>query len=228
MNEVKSEKKKLFEKKDLALGLSIVFVLCIGIVWGYIANQSATPDSCLSYDIPHEAKNASSENAEVIDDEIVYSTFSLPDAYFTFEYPSTWTYEKEESAPGEEYNETFWNFYADADKKQNTITLHYPMKETALDTCLKFDSVADYTYSQFATNDPGTFVSYLDCQATAVNTETKPSDLGSRIDWKKGVLINGNTEVSTEEGTKARIFWAEELTGSEVLNYIAHSIKVIE
>lgn len=225
MNEVKVGEKKPFDRKGLALGFSIVFVLCIGLVWGYVASQSSTPDSCLSYDIPHT--NVDKEGDPAAKSETTYATFTLPDTYFTFEYPATWTFEKEESNPGEEYNETFYNFYADADKKQNTITLHFPMSETALDTCLKFSQVANYKLSQFATNDAGTFVSYLDCEATANWPETKSRDLGSSITWQKGTLSEGDTEVALEEGKEARIQWDEDLVDPSTVDHIAHSIKVI-
>ena len=56
MNETgNSENKNSSAKKNIALGLSMIFVLCIGIVWGYVARDSM-PDECLSYDIPRQAE----------------------------------------------------------------------------------------------------------------------------------------------------------------------------
>lgn len=68
MNETEErEDKKLTAKKSLALGLSMIFVLCIGIIWGYVARDSM-PDECLSYDVKRQTDQTHSQ--ENLDSEI--------------------------------------------------------------------------------------------------------------------------------------------------------------
>jgi len=226
MGEMKTEDKKQSDKKGLLLGAGVITVLCVGILLGSVFQKTATPEYCLTDNATEETAEPR-ETEEIADKDMVYSTFSIPDAYFTFEYPSTWTYEKEDTALGEEYNETLYVFYTDADKKQTIFSLNYPMNETAMDTCLKFEEVTDYTHEHIATNDSGTFVNYMTCGATEYDSAESywaGHSMGD-IFWQRGVW-DGDKTIDYDEKTQARIHWEDNFISGEIAGHIAHSIKI--
>lgn len=160
-----------------------------------------------------DAEEVSKEQAAAEQTITEYETFSLPDAYFTFEYPAAWAYERQESAPGEFYNEIYYVFFTDASKKTETFTLSYPMYETAMDTCLKFEEVTDYMHEHIATNDPGTFINYMTC------------GIGD-IFWQKGVW-DGDKTIASDEKTRVRIHWEDDAVAKEISDHVAHSVKIL-
>lgn len=219
---------KASNKKAFALGASVVFVLCIGIAWGYVASETTIPDSCPTYEVDKKSASKKEQSNQSASD-ITYATFTLPDAYFTFEYPANWIYEKEEFAPGKEYNEIYYAFYTDKDKKTPTFKVHYPMYETAMDTCLKFDEITDYMHKHIATNDSGTFVNYMTCKGSkALDYAFWGEDtIMGDIFWQKGVW-DGDKNITSDINTQVRIHWEGNAVPEEVSDHVAHSVKIVK
>lgn len=214
--------------KSIALIVTLIAFLFIGSGIGFLSKVCPAVNSDCADDTTNNPPIKKESTEQTV---ITYKTFSEPEVYFTFEYPSAWVYEKKETNPGKEYNETYHVFYADTSKEQEILWLHYPMYETALDTCLKFETVASYNLSQFATNEPGTFVKYLDCKATTMWPGTEDEDLtdsnlGSHISLQRGNLVEGDADVSLKEGTLARMTWSK--MDTTTLGHIAHSIEIVK
>ena len=223
MNETEIGKKP-FDKKGLVLGVGFIFILCAGMLGGYLMKSSEPARDCATESVKTETTKTEVAAGDVTAKKetdamnITYKTFSVPENYFTFEYPDTWTYEKKISSPGETYTETFWVFYADKDKKQQTIDLHYPMSETAHDGCLKFGDVGEYEIEHIGTNDSGTFIYYTSCDQPGVDD----------IYWQKGTIDSPDSlSLQTKEGSDARIMWTDSVN-SGIASHIAHSIKVVK
>jgi|GEM_PF-6988766 hypothetical protein len=222
------------KKSPVASIATLVVFLFIGAGIGFLIK------SCPAANCDLVTENGLTEDAETTTDtenpqaqstaeqtNIEYKTFSEPDVYFTFEYPAAWSYEKQQTAPGEEYNETYYIFYADADKKKETLQLYYPMYETAMDTCLKFEEVTDYIHKHIATNDPGTFINYVTCGATEYDQEESYLNgytMGD-IFWQRGVW-DGDKAITSDEKTQVRIHWNNNLITPEIANHIAYSVKI--
>jgi hypothetical protein len=214
------------KKSPVASIATLVVFLFIGAGIGFLMKScpAANCDLELGKDLAEDAVPAtdteiSEEQAATEQTSIGYKTFSLPDAYFTFEYPESWIYEKVVSAPGEYYSETSYTFFTDASKKTETFVMHYPMYETAMDTCMKFEEVSDYMHQHIATNDPGTFINYITCGSTEYDS--------GDIFWQKGVW-DGDKMITSDEKTQVRILWRGTAVAEEIMDYVAHSIKIIK
>lgn len=213
-----------FDRKGVVLVVGFIFFLCAGMLGGYLIKSSEPNGDCFTESAKTETTKTEvalgDTTAKKVTDvaDIKYKTFSVPENYFTFEYPDTWTYEKRVNSPGETYAETDWIFYADKNKRQQTIDLHYPMYETAHDGCLKFGDITDYKIEHIATNDSGTFIYYTSCNMPGVDD----------IYWKKGSIDpQDGMSLQTQEGSDARIMWTDSVS-SDIASHIAHSVKVVK
>lgn len=228
----KVAEKKASMDRNLVSTLSLIAALAIGFIGGkmicgnqptdYDKGQPTTP-------VIEGTGTTSVTDATEKAAEISYKTFSDPDVYFTFEYPSAWVYEKHD--PETEYDETYYTFYANADEKRIALSLNYPMYETAMDTCLKFEEVTDYRHEHIATADPGTFINYMTCGATKYDQAESfwgEHSMGD-IFWQKGIW-DGDKGITSDIATQARIHWDDnkDIVTEEISGHIAHSIKIIK
>lgn len=236
MEEGKSAEAK---KISVASITTLVVFLFVGAGMGFLA-KSCPADKCGPDDekspiedaVLETGTGASEEQAAAAQTETAYKTFSLPDAYFTFEYPESWVYEKTESAPGEYHNETTYVFFTDPSKETETFVMNYPMYETAMDTCMKFEEISDYQHKHIATNDPGTFVNYIACDGRKHDGTVYDADYDYRIGnnagdifWEKGVW-DGDKTITPDKKTRVRIRWRGPVIGDEILDHIAHSVRI--
>jgi len=98
MNETVTVKKP-FDKKGLVMGIGFVFILCAGILGGYLMKSSEPTKDCVTVPVKTETTKtevatSTTKEEETNSSNITYKTFSSPDANFTFEYPSDWTYQE--------------------------------------------------------------------------------------------------------------------------------------
>jgi hypothetical protein len=213
-------RKKPCAKKGILIALGILFLLCAGIIWE-VTRESNLGMNCLT-GIPSAETSTTGKNYLVAQKDNAFATFSEPSVYFTFDYPAGWTYRKTEEPYGEG-TETYWNFYEKGKETADPVfMLHYPMYESAFDTCLKFEDTADYTLDRFVTNDPQVYVTHLDCQKVAQWPEADKKDLGSNI-FLERTTMNDEGEPMSQGG--ARMHWWKTLDGS-LLEHIARSIRV--
>lgn len=227
INSSSQEGKISLKQTLLSVGVLII-VLCAGISWGSVINYSPMPECTVN----KSADTAIQQGAAQEETDAGYKTFSEEDVYFTFEYPSDWVYDKH--SPTDPYDETYYTFYKNADKKEVALSLNYPMYETAMDTCVKFEETTDYTHEHIATDDPGTYINYMTCGG---GTESESNDIFwgedsmGDIFWQKGVW-DGDKGITSDEKTQARIHWNGDsetnIVTKDISDHIAHSIKIIK
>jgi len=218
---------KISLKQTLVSVGILIIVLCAGISWGSVINYSPMPECTVNKSADTAIQQGAAQQAA----DTVYKTFTEPDVYFTFEYPDTWIYEKH--SPTDPYDETYYTFYRDAGKKEAALSLNYPMYETAMDTCIKFEETTDYTHEHIATNDPGTYIDYMTCgggTGSESNDIFWDEDSMGDIFWQKGVW-DGDKGITSDDKTLARIHWdgdnGSNIVTKAISDHLAHSIRIV-
>ncbi|MFA6097663.1 MAG: hypothetical protein WC788_08645 [Candidatus Paceibacterota bacterium] len=148
--------------------------------------------------------------------DIVYKTFSSPEADFTFEYPDTWTYGKSIIE-----DTIVWNFYINSEKNpsNSVLEVHFPTYETVDFCSIGYKGTKNpYQLNTFPTNDPETFITYEQC------SQSQNGD--GYIYWQKGEYFANAGLISDILKTNLMIFHYNSAEGRTIAQHISESITI--
>jgi len=183
--------------------------------------EDNTSDTVDTIEAENDTSNDESKNTN-IETNIKYTTFSSPEADFTFEYPDTWVYDERET--NGTMNWGFYSKFADNHDGVPYLGVQSPIEDPGAVSHYSAggpDSAKgnafSFTLSVFPTNDPKTFVTYERYGAG--------ENGGGYIYWEKGEYFANSSYLPGHKYNQMRFYSVPE-KGREIGLHIAQSIKM--